>query len=138
MSNWTHVAGIIRVDYLKIPGVTRDIDFEEEIGRELTFDDIWDETVVYEEYESHPQSFLPSGSEGSLKMSVWANPDDSHLSAYTVSIFGDLRDHHNEDEIIEWFKAQCNKFLVRQAVITVYNEYHDEPKTWTFEGREDK
>lgn len=133
MSNWTHVAGIIRVDHLSIPGITHVINFEKEIGRELRFNDIWDGTEAYEEYKLNPQSFLPRGSEGSLRMSVWANPDDLSLAAYTVSIFGDLKDHDDEDEIIEWFQVQCSKFSVRQAVITVYNEYHNKPKTWTFE-----
>ena len=131
MSNWTHVAGIIRVDHLKIPGVTRDIDFEKEIGRQLTFNDIWDGTPAYEEFKLNPQSFLPLGSEGSLNMSVWANPDTSCLAAYTVSIFGDLRDHNDPDAIIEWFKKKCQLLMIRQATIVVENE-HNGHRTWTY------
>lgn len=127
MSNWTHAAGIIRIDGIRC--LEAEPDFESLIGRELHFEDsvsLWDES------EEHPEKFLPLGSEGSLKMDIWKNPDPSSLAAYTVSIFGDLRNHDSADEIIDWFKNICKKFLVRQAVITVNNEWHG-TKTYTFE-----
>ena len=98
MSNWTHVAGIIRIDdFNRCTG-----------GKPLNFEALID---------------LPWGSEGFLNMEVWENPDKSSMAGYTVSIFGDLRDHDSADEIIDWFKETCAKFIeVRQAVITVRNE----------------
>ena len=36
MSNWTHVAGIIRVDSIRF--FDDDIDFDREIGKECTWD----------------------------------------------------------------------------------------------------
>lgn len=100
MSNWTHVAGIIRIDDLgKCFG-----------GKPLNFAKIIEP--------------LPSGSEGSLKMAIWKNPDKSCAFSYVVSIFGDLRDHHSADEIVEWFKETCTKLAVRDAAITAQNEWN--------------
>ena len=125
MSNWTHVAGIIRVDLLRPLSDVQEIDFTKMIGKELEYDGDWDS------YEEHPEEFLPAGSEGSLKMSVWANPEKNDATAYTVSIFGDLRHHDDPDEIIEWFKKICEKFMVRQACITVENEWNG-TKNWVY------
>ena len=71
------------------------------------------------------------GSEGSLQISVWDNPDKNCANAYTVSIFGDLRDHDNPQEIINWFKSKINNLWIRQAVITVSNEWNG-TFTWTY------
>ena len=118
MSNWTHVAAIFRIDDLRFAG--EEMDFTKLFGKELNFEgDRW----VWDEAEMYPESFLPCGSEGSLKMSVWTNPNDHSLAAYTVSIFGDLRDHNSVDEIINWFDEKCKAIkMLRQAVITVDNE----------------
>ena len=44
------------------------------------------------------------------------------MSAYTITIFGDLRDYDDPDAIISWFKDCCKDVWVRQAVITVETE----------------
>lgn len=117
MSNWTHVAGIIRIDDFrfedKIP------DFDELIGKELHFEDSF---VKWDDAYQYPEKYLPLGSEGSLEKSVWINPNKGSVAAYTVSIFGDLRDHDDPREIVEWFRKICDKFTVRNAVIVVENE----------------
>jgi hypothetical protein len=125
MSNWTHVAGVMRVDYY-IKG-DEELDFDKLLGKECH-----DYDSFVDAYK-HPELYLPMGSEGSLRKSVWINPDDSHLARYTVSIFGDLRDHDSCDEIIEWFKNKCKSFGgdIRQATITVYNEYNG-TKSYTY------
>ena len=76
-------------------------------------------------------------------MQVWENPEKCCLSAYTVSIFGDLRDVDTGDWIIEWFKEKLSdealygkNFLVRQAVITVEEEFGHAVKTWTWTDKE--
>ena len=128
MSNWTHVAGIIRMDSFRFNGSYTDDYFDKLIGKECLFDspsNIWDDA------EENPDDYLPIGSEGSLQKSVWINPNSSSLAAYTISIFGDLRDHDNTDEIIDWFKNKCSKISVRQAIITVLNEHNGE-KTWSY------
>lgn len=126
MSNWTHVAAIFRVD-----GFWHDYDFTKIFGKELNFNDSKDK---WRESEKHLEQFLPLGSEGSLKMSIWENPDHSCVAAYTVSIFGDLRDHNSIDEIINWFDEKCKGIWIRQAVITVENEmYGTSTKTYRYE-----
>ena len=126
MSNWTHVAAIFRVD-----GFYHDYDFTKIFGKELNSNDSIDK---WWESQEHPEQFLPLGSEGSLKMSIWENPDHSCVAAYTVSIFGDLRDHNSIDEIINWFDEKCKGIWIRQAVITVENEmYGTSTKTYKYE-----
>lgn len=136
MSNWTHVAGIVRVDSLRsVFGRKHEPDFVSIFGQELDFDD---STERWEDAQANPEKYLPLGSEGSLHMSLWINPDSSELASYTVSIFGDLRDHQEPDEIIEWFKACCAKVWVRNACITVENEWYG-TRNWVFEHEnEDK
>ena len=117
MSVWTHVAGVIRIDSIRI---SDDIfDFDKVFGKEWTFDDMWDDEPSYKEFEVNPDAFMPSGSEGSLNKSVWINPDRNCMSAYTITVFGDLRDYDDPDAIISWFKDCCKDVWVRQAVITV-------------------
>lgn len=127
MSNWTHVAAIFRIDDFRIDGHQKD--FAQVFGRELTG---WHDHSVWLEADEHPERFLPYGSEGSLTMHVWTNPNPCCMAAYTVSIFGDLRDHDDTDEIISWFEEKCKElaedktvpFSIRQAVITVENEWY--------------
>lgn len=110
MSCWTYVAAVVRVD-----GIQK-IDFEKVFGKELHFDS---DTEMWDDAEKYPENYLPFGSEGSLSMSVWENPLENHLAKYTVSIFGDLRDHFDYESIINWFKKKVENVWVRQAVITV-------------------
>ena len=130
MSNWTHVAGVIRVDSLRL---NEKIGFDKLIGKEfmpyrniLNNDSIDDITAklndAYADLEADPSAYLPMGSEGSLQKSVWTNPDENACAAHVVTIWGDLRDHHDANEIVEWFKNVCKKLWVRQACITVWNE----------------
>jgi len=125
MSNWSHVAGIIRVD--DMGGITKP-DFDAIIGKEC----LWGSpSEVWSDAEKHPDKYLPMGSEGSLHKTVWVNPKSNHLDAYTVSIFGDLRDHDSATEIIEWFKEKCKLLWVRNAVITVENGWYG-TETYTY------
>jgi len=131
MSVWTHVAGIIRVDGLRIDGDTKP-NWDKIIGKELKWEDpheIWDDC------DKNPEAFMPCGSEGSLKKVIWENPNKSSLASYTVSVFGDLRDYSNLVEIEKWFAKVCNKLWVRNAVITAgceigsrFTAYWDEAK----------
>ena len=123
MSNWTHVAGIIRVDAFPY----EELDFDKLIGEEWQYGDAFYVTS---------NDFLPDGSECSLQKSVWEDTDSSNIARYTVSIFGDLRDHNDPQEIIEWFKKKCDTLWVRQAIITVWNEQNG-TLDWRYEGYED-
>ena len=131
MSNWTHVAGIIRVDCLRIDDM-EELDFDKIIGKEC----LWGSPIeMWEDAEANPDKYLPMGSEGSLQKSVWENPDKNCLASYTISIFGDLRDHHSASYIIEWFKEKCKLLWVRNAVITVDNEWYG-TETYTYVDEE--
>lgn len=117
MSVWSQVAGIIRID--GIQSLYDDIDFDKIIGKEC----LWHSDLsVWEDQQANPEKYLPMGSEGSLEKSIWINPDKRSLTAYTVSIFGSLRDHTDVDGIIKWFKDICDKNWVRNAVITIDND----------------
>lgn len=133
MSNWTHVAGIIRLDSFRFNG---EPDFDKLFGKELQWNSDESEWVKADEC---PEKYLPVGSEGSLSKTIWVNPDKSHIPAYTVSIFGDLRDHESAKSIIEWFKEKCKlcnsdntHVWVRQATITASNEFYG-TESWTYE-----
>ena len=115
MSNWTHVAAIFRVDCFS----HENKDFTKIFGKELNYYDSYEK---WDAAREHPEHFLPFGSEGSLQMSVWKNPNESCMAAFTISVFGDLRDHDSIEEIIKWFDEKCSKLWIRQAVITVENE----------------
>ena len=133
MSNWTHVAAVVRVDSLRL---FEETDFEKIFGRELRFEspsELWDEA------DKHPENFLPLGSEGSLRMSVWINPNESHCAAYVVTIWGDLRDHDDPDEIVKWLQNKITEhnLWIRQAVITVNNEWNGN-RFWQWENHEDE
>ena len=130
MSVWTHVAGIIRVDGLRI-GDDK-LDWDEIIGKGLDWEDpdkIWDD------WDKNHEAFMPCGSEGSLKKIIWENPNKSSLASYTVSIFGDLRDYDNLVEIKKWFAKVCGKLWVRNAVITAECELGSRFTAYWDEGR---
>lgn len=118
MSCWCHVAAVMRIDALRIDDY-KEPDWDELIGKECIWNISDDET--WDDVELNPEKYLPMGSEGSLQKIVWTNPKPYCMNAYTVSIFGDLRDRDDDDadKIIEWFKNKCNQFAIRQASITV-------------------
>ncbi len=126
MSFWTHVAAIARVDSFG------KMDFEKEFGKEVRFDS---DIEVWHDAEDHPEKYLPLGSEGSLKMSVWETDEENILARYTVSIFGDLRDYYDYQSIINWFKNKIEDMMIRQASITVYLD-GDTSYTWVCDGTE--
>ena len=128
MSNWTHVAGIIRVDRIRVDDDAEELDFDKILGKECLWNSsrkVWDDAL------KNPDKYMPMGSEGSLQKSVWVNPNKGRVDSYTISIFGDLRDHDNISEIIDWFIKKCNLLWVRNAVITVENERYG-TKTYTY------
>lgn len=119
MSKWTHVAAIVRID-----SVTRAIGVNEDwlgyFGKEC----LWNSSRECRyDAQYNPDDYLPMGSEESLRSSIWIDPDTHNVAAYTVMIFGDLRDYASPQTIIDWFKKKINGIpMVRQAVITVATE----------------
>ena len=79
---------------------------------------LWDE-------EDEGDCNMPLGSEGSLDYRIIRNPNPDAMSAYTVVIFGDLRDYgkDNQEEIVNWWNGvlkDCG--MIRQAVLQVIFE----------------
>lgn len=124
MSAWCQVSGIVRVDGFA------DKDFSEVFGKQLEWDS---PDELWQEADEHPERFLPMGSEGSIKMTVWKNPHGNHADKYTISLFGSLRDVWSPHPIIEWFKEKVESLsLVRQAVITADCGVGLGMETWTY------
>lgn len=118
MSNWTHVAAIARIDHI-LCFSPEELDFEKLFGKTVNYGSPYE---LFVEALEHPDSFLPYGSEGSLEMSVWTNPSPEDVTRYTVSIFGDLRDHDDPESVVRWFRKKLKWLLVRQASIIAQNE----------------
>ena len=109
MSVWTHVAGVIRVDSIR--GLTPAPKFDKIFVKSL-----WGDNNI---------SNMPTGSEGSLDYRVIENPEESSIAAYTVVIFGDLRDYGADrtQDIKDWWERVLSEFdMVRQAVLQICPE----------------
>ena len=132
MSYWAHVCGCIRIDSLRLSenDIKKDSQrIEEVLGKIMQWD---------YEGDDYGKTKLPMGSEGSLEYSIIGNPDLSHLAAYVVAIWGDLRDYGEDIEDIQyiedWFNNVCSEFIIRQAVLTITAGCLEEPKTITYNG----
>lgn len=117
MSTWTHVAAVIRIDAVKgFFGPQSKEDIRKVLGPVAEFDgpqEAWDACT------------LPCGREGSLEYDIWENKDKHSMAAFTISVFGDLRDYHETESIKEWFDSLCSKFMVRQAVCLAETEGYE-------------
>ena len=116
MSQWTHVNGNIRFDAMVglIPNQDRAA-IEKVMGKTCRFDD---ERAISE------ACTVPCGREGSIQYEIYQSPDPHELAAYSVSIFGDLRDYNNLDEIKKWFEKIITTWAgIRSAVLVVEIEY---------------
>ncbi len=123
MSVWTHVAAVVRIDSMQ-----SGTDWTNWFGREC----LWDAPPeVWAEKAENPEAFLPSGSEGTLHMTVWENPHANHLAHYTVTIFGDLRDSDDEYWLLGWFMEKVKELWIRQAMILIECEGHPRIR-WTY------
>ena len=130
MSNWTHVAAVVRVDSIfadrhALGGIAT-----QAFGKPC----LWESPMsVWEDQKKHPYEYLYMGSEGSLNMVVNEEADTSSICLGTITIFGDLRDTNSAEDVVVWFKECLDKLdknaFVRQAVITAQNEQND-TVTW--------
>lgn len=131
MSNWTHVAAVARICYIPFLDEAAPV-FEKIFGKEL----LWESPEeLWAEAEEHPEKFLPLGSEGSLRMTVWENQIKNEACHYTVTIFGDPRSYERAQDAVDWFKEKLKTLgydNVRNAAITATNEYGP-PASWTLD-----
>ena len=154
MSQWTHVAGLIRVDSMGA-AIVRTIPGDKQEKIRAAIKKAMGNTCDYEtSITGWDQCNVPRGSEGSLQYTVSRNSDeDDHgLSWGYISIWGDLRDYGTEDveEIVKWLQKSLEKlmepegfgepadmsdlekanymlssFMIRDAVLSVDVEYSD-------------
>ena len=124
MSVWTHINGNIRLDEFgehserKIKSIMGKMKVYKPELSGLSEDDFSDD---------YNEITLPIGSEGSVLYSVVANKDVSSLPAYSISIWGDLRDYDTDkvnEELIPWFKDLLLTFksgymLMRNAILEI-------------------
>lgn len=113
MSQWTHVNSSFRLDSME---EIDDDKIYDVFGRHVGYDDLFDFDGEYKT--------TPMGSEGSLEINIYHNPEKDHLASTQVSVFGDLRDFGGEEDIQElkqWFDECCSKFIIRQAIIQIHD-----------------
>ena len=120
MSQWTHVAGTIRLDSLHFvtlrisdEGVVQMV--KNALGTPVDFDGLMDgkESVG-----------IPWGSEGSIQYEITPTRTNNSLSWGHVVLWGDLRDYEDEKEIHEWLsealeQLKAANFHVRQAIVHI-------------------
>ena len=141
MSNWTHVAAIVRVD-----GIPGRVDLNTLATSVFGKTCLWeDDSSIWDDKEKNPDKYLYMGSEGSLQMSVWKEPDDGCMCLGSISIFGDLRDDYDAQAVVDWFQKCLSKLdmdkqdypaFVRQATITADNEWNG-TVNWTYSRKDD-
>lgn len=125
MSIWTHVNGSIRIDsfrFAEIEGHVKPENSPEDpskyLGRIITYDDLVNGADIKD-------TFIPCGSEGSLEYVIYRNPHLNCLAAYTVAIFGDLRDYNNIEEILKYLFKICENKAIRSGIVEIEVEGHD-------------
>ena len=129
MSCWTYFEGVVWTetpideDYFgKVVGVKDFPEFNRTYD-EKVLDEIADYNLkVWEEYDKHPEDYLPCGSERSLKY-VWQNMKETYTFlgdrniAYSTKITGSLRNYTKSEELCDWFKSKCKGLKVIQCYV---------------------
>jgi hypothetical protein len=121
MSIWTHVAAAIRFDAMRTLPDAR-ARMHPVLGNTVSFTD---------DEQAWLKCDVPCGTEGSLQHTLWENPHLSSLSAYTATIFGDLRDYNNVGEIVEYLRRCTQDRFVRQGVAVIEVEGLP-PEVWNY------
>jgi len=144
MSQWTHVAGAIRID--GIPSLTG-ISQEEEIKEIESL--IGNTASYYDGEDAWDRCNVPCGSEGSIQRKFIFTGHDKgighSLSRGVVVIWADLRDYGDEGAIIVWlrkvlenFKIDNNKgaWGIRDVVLSIEVEGRKEKTLCTWNEKE--
>lgn len=107
MSVWTHINGSIRIDHIR--PVMGSLDLSKLFR-----------TWSYEDFKEKVEACnVPAGSEGSLRVSIWEEPMQVAMAAYSVNVFGDLRDFDSIEPIRDWFKKIVleSGLMIRDAIL---------------------
>lgn len=133
MSRWTHVAGIFRVDFLRMgePGELEALkeNIKEILGPIIRWGDdeeVWSKGTT-----------LPMGSEGSIEYNILINPHESSVALAVIPVWGDLRDFGTETQvngIEEWFNSVCEQLWIRQAILEIQDEWDQNSKILVYKN----
>lgn len=111
MSQWTHIAGCIRIDSLgELLGEDTKKQLEIAFGNTCEYND---ERVVWDTCN------VPCGSEGSLQYAIQKTGRENELAWGIVYIWGDLRDYDGAQEIFEWLANSCEGFMIRSCTVKI-------------------
>lgn len=116
MSQWTHVAGCIRIDSPPFLDVNPMRELSQSFGNTCKFGD--------------PQSKwnrcnVPCGSEGSVQYCIERTGDEHSMSWGVVYIWGDLRDYDSQQKIYDWLRMACAGKMIRSCAVKIDVEYQD-------------
>lgn len=119
MSQWTHLAGIIRLDNMDANIVNLLTEVKKDKITEAVVKALGQTCNYDSSLEQWDRCGVPMGSEGSLQYAVFPNSDgDEHsLSWGYIPIWGDLRDFGNEkiSEIQDWFQKSLERLLTPEG-----------------------
>ena len=128
MSQWTHICGCIRIDFMQahMSDETLIRLIKDKFGKTAQFESSEEEWVECD---------VPTGSEGSVQYEVALTGNQSSLARVVVYIWADLRFFGEDDvnELINWVKNSTDKLFVRQGVVTIGVEYGKKRVMW-FDG----
>jgi hypothetical protein len=108
MSQWTHIAGCIRIDSVVDPTVK--LTLKNQFGNTVEFDS---------PEEDWNKCNVPCGSEGSVQYRIEQTGDDNSLAWGLIYIWGDLRDYDNVQEIYDWINRACQGLMIRSCSVKV-------------------
>lgn len=101
MSQWTHVGGAVRLDMIQ---------FGTDGAVINQVKSIFGNTYSYEDKRSvRDVCTVPCGSEGSVQYKVKLTGTPSSLARVVVTVWGDLRDYDDTEEIVAWVKGVVKK-----------------------------
>jgi len=127
MSQWTHVTGTIRLDWVGFI-------FGNEFPKEQ-LSAILGTPCGYKNYNEYAtgSAKLPLGSEGSLQWRFVVTQDSPNSLSYgLIYIWGDLRDYDDVDEVYTWLSNFHEQLvfdmgiIIRNAVVHVNVEFNND------------
>jgi len=117
MSYWTHVNGSLRID---CPHPVKNLDFTR---FDTHIKNLFKVVHAHGSKEEWEACNIPYGSEGSLDVNIWINPELNYVARYTINFFGDLRDFEDYQhiEIVNWINELIikNRLDVRAGIMTI-------------------
>jgi hypothetical protein len=139
MSKWTHVAGIVRYDAMP-EGDKEGVAIAVMNGNPLVLHTVKvlmrpdeSELAFANPYDLLSKSKIPTGFEGPIKYAIVENSDKQNLDRYAVTIWGDLRNYDNVEEIFDWFADITLDYVVRSATLLVEVEGETDAHQFTYD-----